>query len=74
MLFIDFRKAFDSVNRKALYDTLEDFGIPHKLIKLVKMTLDNLQTKVVVGNQITRSFAVKSGASQEMHYLLHFFI
>jgi hypothetical protein len=61
MIFIYCRQAFDSVNRKALYDTLEDFGIPLKLIQLVKITLNNSQTKIVVGSQVTRSFAVTSG-------------
>jgi hypothetical protein len=64
VLFIDFCQAFDSVTCKALYDTSEDFGMPLKLITLVKMMLDNSQTKVEVGNQLTRPFADTSGVRQ----------
>jgi len=38
-LFIDFRKAHDSVRRKVLYNTLIEFGIPMKLVRLIKMCL-----------------------------------
>jgi hypothetical protein len=41
-LFIDFKKAYDSVRREALYNILILFGIPRKLVGLIKMCL-NLQ-------------------------------
>jgi len=37
-LFIDFKKAYDSVRREALYSTLTEFGIPKKLVRLIKMS------------------------------------
>src|SRR5215475_14421537 len=36
-LFIDFKKAYDSVRREALYNILMEFGIPKKLVRLIKM-------------------------------------
>jgi len=36
-LFIDFKKAYDSVRREALYNILTEFGIPKKLVRLIKM-------------------------------------
>jgi hypothetical protein len=36
-LFIDFKKAYDSVRREALYNILIEFGIPKKLVRLIKM-------------------------------------
>jgi hypothetical protein len=36
-LFIDFRKAHDSVRRKVLYNVLIEFGVPVKLVRLIKM-------------------------------------
>jgi len=33
-LFIDFKKAYDSVRREALYNILIEFGIPIKLVRL----------------------------------------
>jgi len=38
-LFIDFKKAYDSVRREALYIILIEFGIPKKLVGLIKMCL-----------------------------------
>ena len=37
--FIDFKKAYDSVKREALYNILIEFGIPKKLVRLIKMCL-----------------------------------
>ena len=38
-LFIDFKKAYDSVRREILYKILIEFGIPRKLVRLIKMSL-----------------------------------
>jgi hypothetical protein len=37
---IDFKKACDSVSREALYSILIEFGIPRKLVGLIKMCLN----------------------------------
>jgi hypothetical protein len=39
-IFIDFKKAYDSVRREVLYNTLIKFGIPSKLVGLIKMCLN----------------------------------
>jgi hypothetical protein len=33
-LFIDFKKAYDSVRREVLYNILIEFGIPKKLVSI----------------------------------------
>ena len=38
-LFIDFKKAYDSVRREVLYKILIEFEIPRKVVRLVKMSL-----------------------------------
>ena len=38
-LFIDFKKAYDSVRREVLNNILTEFGIPKKLVRLIKMCL-----------------------------------
>ena len=38
-LFIDFKKAYDSVRREVLYNILMEFGVPQKLVRLIKMCL-----------------------------------
>jgi hypothetical protein len=36
-LFIGFKKAYDSIRREALYNILIEFGIPRKLVGLIKV-------------------------------------
>jgi len=35
-LFVDFKKAYDSVRREVLYNILIECGIPMKLVRLIK--------------------------------------
>ena len=39
-LFIDFKKAYDSVRREVLYNILIEFVIPKKLVKASKNVFD----------------------------------
>jgi hypothetical protein len=41
-LYIDFKKAYDSVRSEVLYNILIDFGVP---IKLIKMCLNETYSK-----------------------------
>jgi hypothetical protein len=43
-LFIDFKKA--SVRRDVLYNILIKFGVPLKLVRLIKMCLNETYSKV----------------------------
>ncbi|KAJ4430334.1 hypothetical protein ANN_22550 [Periplaneta americana] len=47
-LFIDFKKAYDSVKREVLYDILMEFGIPKKLVRLIKMCLSETYSRVCI--------------------------
>jgi hypothetical protein len=35
-LFVDFEKAYDSVSREILYNIITEFGVPMKLVMLIK--------------------------------------
>jgi hypothetical protein len=41
-IFIDFKKAYDSVRREVLYIILIWSGIPMKLVRLIKMCLNEV--------------------------------
>jgi hypothetical protein len=41
-LFVEFKKAYDSVRREVLYNIVIEFGVPMKLVKLIKMCLNEM--------------------------------
>jgi len=51
-LFIDFKKAYDSVWREALYNILIEFGIPKKPVRLIKICLTETSSRVRVGKNL----------------------
>jgi hypothetical protein len=63
-LFIDFKKAYDSVKREVLYNILVEFGIPKKLVRLIKMCLNETYSKVRVGKLLPDKFPIQNGLKQ----------
>jgi hypothetical protein len=47
-LFIDFKKAYDSIKREVLYNILLEFCIPKKLVRLIEMCFNETYSKVRV--------------------------
>ena len=46
VLFIDFKQAFDSLDRQKTIQILLERRIPNKLVRLIKMTLQNTEASV----------------------------
>jgi hypothetical protein len=63
-LFIDFKKAYDSVKRKALYNILIEFGISRKVVGLIKMCLNEIYSRVRTGKNLSDKFTVQNGLKQ----------
>jgi len=63
-LFIDFKKAYDSVTREVLYKILNEFGIPWKLVRLIKMRLTETYNRVRVGKNVSDRFPIRNGLKQ----------
>jgi sorting nexin-29 len=64
MLFIDFRQAFDSIYRNQLFMAFESYGIPEKIIRLIKMTLNDNTSKVLVANNNSGHLNISMGVRQ----------
>jgi hypothetical protein len=67
-LFVDCRKAYDSVRREVLYNILIEFGVPIKLARLIKMYLNKAYCKVRIGKHLSDSFIIQNSLKQEMFY------
>jgi len=63
-LFIDFKKACDSVRKKVLYNILAEFGILIQLIKLIKMCLNETYNRFQVSKNLSDMFPIKNGLKQ----------
>jgi hypothetical protein len=63
-VFIDFKKAYDSVKSEVLQNILLEFGVPKKLVRLIKMCLDEIYSKVRVGEILSNKFPIENGLKQ----------
>jgi hypothetical protein len=63
-LFIDFKKAYNSITGEILYNILLEFGIPMKLVRLIKMCLNETCGKVRVGKLLSDKFPIQNGLKQ----------
>jgi hypothetical protein len=64
-IFIDFKKACDSVNTEVLYNILLEFGIPKKLVGLIKMCLNQTYSINCVGKHMSNTLPIQNGLKQE---------
>ena len=60
-LFVDLKKAFDSLPRDGIYTALARFGVPEHLIKLVRAFHTGVEVKIATGNPDDPDVTVESG-------------
>jgi hypothetical protein len=63
-LFVDFKKACDSLRREVLYNILIEFGIPRKLVGLIKMCLNKTYCTAHIGKYQSDKFPIQNGLKQ----------
>jgi len=56
MLVTDFRKAYDSLRREVLYSILIELGISMKLVRLIKMCLNESYSKFCIHKYLCDDF------------------
>ena len=62
---IDFNKAYESVRREVLYNIFMEFGIPMKLVRLIKMCLAETHSRFQVGKNLSDMFPTNNGSKQD---------
>jgi len=62
--FIDFKKAYDSLRREVLCNILIEFGVPKKMVRLIKMCLTETYSRGRVGKNLSDIFPIMNGLKQ----------
>lgn len=62
--FIDFTKAFDTVNRPLLFKILVKIGCPPKLVKLIELLYANVKAQLIIDGELSKLFDYNCGVKQ----------
>jgi hypothetical protein len=67
LLFVDYCRAFDSVQRECIWKVLEERDLIKEFITLVKEGHNGFQCRVLHKDQLTEPLQTISGVRQECH-------
>jgi sorting nexin-29 len=63
-LFVEFKAAYDSIDKNELFKAMEEFSLRGKLRRLVEVTLENVRWKVKTQNGISEPVTTRKGLRQ----------
>ena len=61
IILIDFKKAFDSVNRNTLFQVLHAYGIPETIVKAIQIMYVNTSAVVLTPEGETTNLNINTG-------------
>lgn len=64
LLFIDFEKAFDTLNHTAIWNALACKGVPQQLISLIKSIYANATCRILHENELSDKINIGKGVRQ----------
>ena len=64
LVFVDLKKAYDSVPREGLWTTLEKMWIPEELIDIVRSFHDNMKASIRVDGELLEETEIENGLRQ----------
>ena len=64
LVFVDFKKAFDSINRDILFEILPLYGIPARLVEAIKSLYLNTSATIITPDGPTDFFNISAGVLQ----------
>ena len=62
--FVDFEKAFDSVDHEVLWNLLALYGVPDKVIRITELFYQDFICQVIHSGSVTESFTISTGVRQ----------
>jgi sorting nexin-29 len=71
MIFVDFKRAFDSLKHTAIWQTLAERGVPTKLVIIIKELHNKSTCQVIHRNRKSESIPVRNSVKRAA-YCLHF--
>ena len=63
-LFVDFRKAFDSIHQDILWTVMRHYGLPHKIVSIIKLFDERFECCVILKEGVSDFFEVQTGLRQ----------
>jgi len=57
-------KAFDSIHRETLWYILRHYGIPSRIVNIVRMLYRDCQAQAICGNKLTEPFIIQAEVKQ----------
>ena len=64
MVFVDFRKAFDTINRQKIIKILTAYGIPTQIVQAISDMYMDTRARVQTPDGLTDEFQIKTGVLQ----------
>ena len=64
IVFVDFKKAFDSIDRSVMFEILELYGLPTEIINAIKVLYTNTTAQVLIPDGVTDLFDIVAGVLQ----------
>ena len=64
ILFVDFKKAFDSIKRHTMFRILRHYGVPSKIIRAIEVLYKKTKSAVLVEGKLSDEFDVTTGVLQ----------
>ena len=64
LVFVDFSKAFDSVDRNKMFEILKLYGIPDKMISAIKVMYTDTTSTILSPDGETPPFSINAGILQ----------
>jgi len=62
--FVDFEKAFDSVDRESIWSILRHYGVPAKMVNIIQQLYDGFSCQVIHDGRLSEEFLVTTGVRQ----------
>ena len=72
IIFVDYERAFDSLDRETLWKILRHYGVPMKLVNMIKNSYEGMSCRVIHDGQLTKNFEIRTGVRRMLAITIPF--